>query len=386
MKSHQDQTKVLIRRIILHKSKQQLNKFLVAVFFILLGISAESQKSNTDSIPPKYNLQKDTIEIIGVGDIMLGTNYPSEKYLPTGDNCYPLLENVANYLSDSDITFGNIEGCFSDSAKLEKKCKDTTKCFAFRMPEKYFNCLVDAGFDVFSLANNHSGDFGNEGKNHTIKLIENAGLYHAGLLEYPYTIFEKDSVTYGFCAFSPNKGTCSINDTIEAKQIISQMKDSCDIIIVSFHGGAEGKDYQNVTKQTETFYGENRGNVYEFAHTLIDAGADIIFGHGPHVSRAIDIYKNKFIIYSLGNFCTYGRFNLRGANGIAPIIKLSVNKNGDFISGRIIPVMQYNGITETDTLNRAIKKIKDLTQLDFPELDVYISDDGIIESRNKIKD
>jgi hypothetical protein len=73
---------------------------------------------------------------------------------------------------------------------------------------------------------------------------------------------------------------------------------------------------------------------------MIDNGADVVFGHGPHVTRAIEVYKDRFISYSLGNFCTYGRFNLAGPNGIAPIVKLNVDITGKFVSGRIIPVYQ----------------------------------------------
>ena len=80
--------------------------------------------------------------------------------------------------------------------------------------------------------------------------------------------------------------------------------------------------YTRVTRQKETFYGENRGNVYEFAHTAIDNGADIVLGHGPHVTRAVEVYKGKFIAYSMGNFNTYGRFSLAGPNGIAPLLDI----------------------------------------------------------------
>ncbi|NOZ47027.1 MAG: CapA family protein [Chlorobi bacterium] len=344
----------------------------------MLFITAiHSQAQNSDSLIINTKNNK-LISIIGVGDIMLGTNYPSAKYLPPNGDCFPLLANVIPILQNADITFGNIEGSFSDTAKLVKHCKDTTKCYAFRMPEKYFNCLVKSGFDIFSLANNHSGDFGEKGRDKTMELIDSAGLYYAGLLNHPYSIFSKDSIIYGFCAFSPNRGTCSITDTISAKQIVKKLNDTCDIVIVSFHGGAEGKDFQHVKRETETFYGENRGNVYEFAHSMINAGADVVFGHGPHVTRAIDVYKKKFIIYSLGNFCTYGRFNLIGPNGIAPIVKININSEGDFVNGKIYPVMQYNGKTEIDTLKRVIKKLKELTEFDFPDLDIYISDDGLI--------
>ena len=94
------------------------------------------------------------------------------------------------------------------------------------------------------------------------------------------------------------------------KKTIAYLDSLVDIVIVSFHGGAEGSEYTNITKKTEIFLGENRGNPYEFSRVAIDAGADVIFGHGPHVTRSMDIYKNRFIAYSLGNFATYARMSL----------------------------------------------------------------------------
>ena len=67
---------------------------------------------------------------------------------------------------------------------------------------------------------------------------------------------------------------------------------------------------------------QNRGSVYRFAHEVVDAGADVVFGHGPHVTRALEFYRDRLICYSLGNFATYRRFNLSGPNGIAPIVKV----------------------------------------------------------------
>lgn len=112
---------------------------------------------------------------------------------------------------------------------------------------------------------------------------------------------------------------------------------------------------------------------------MIDAGADVVFGHGPHVTRAVEVYKDRFICYSLGNFCTYGRFNLRGPNGIAPVIRLKVNSDGRFIQGKIIPVFQ-NGTAgvRVDPDRQVIKKLQDLTALDFPDSIIDISDNGEI--------
>jgi len=277
----------------------------------------------------------DTLSVIGVGDIMLGTHFPHKGYLPPNNDCKPLLAPVKHILTGADITFGNLEGSFLNEGKVVKKCRDTTKCYAFKMPESYVECLAESGFDVVSLANNHVGDFGDLGRNRTINLLDSVGIAYGGLLGYPTSIFERNGKRIGFCAFSPNRGTCSINNIPAAKRIVSELKKDADIVIVSFHGGAEGAEHRNVTRETEIFYGENRGNVYEFARHVIDAGADIVFGHGPHVTRAMDLYKGRFIAYSLGNFCTYGRFNLQGAKGFAPIVKVLIDKNGKFVQGQI---------------------------------------------------
>lgn len=325
---------------------------------------------------------KDTFTVIGVGDIMLGTNFPSKDYLPSNNDCTPLMQDVLPILQSADVTFGNLEGAFSDDAPVTKRCQDPTKCYAFRTPEKYFNCIVEAGFDLLSLANNHVGDLGEKGRKNTVRLIEEAKLEHAGLLTHPTAIFENEGLKFGFCAFSPNNGTCRINDLDKAKKIVSRLQDSCDLVIVSFHGGAEGRKHQHVPRKTEMFYGENRGNVYKFAHELIDVGADIVFGHGPHVTRAIEVYKKRFIIYSLGNFCTYSRMNLQGVNAIAPIMKVSVSRNGEFLEGEIIPVRQIKGVgTKIDPEKTVIHKLIELTKTDFPEVGLLITEEGKVYSK-----
>ena len=317
--------------------------------------------------------------IVGVGDIMLGTDFPSKAYLPANNDCSPILSNVKSHLQNADITFGNLEGAFSDDAPVVKSCKNPDVCYAFRTPTKYFACLVEAGFDMFSLANNHSGDLGQRGRSSTIKLISDAGLHYAGLQTHPIDIFEKDGVKYGLAAFAPNSGTCNINDYAEVRRLINELKEKADIIIVSFHGGAEGAKHQHVTRKTETFYGENRGNVYQFARVAIDAGADVVFGHGPHVTRAVDLYKNKFIIYSMGNFATYSRVNLQGVSGLSPIVKVFVDKNGDFQKAQIISTYQQKGKgVFVDKQARVYGVIKSLTQQDIPEATLSFGDDGWI--------
>ena len=340
---------------------------------------AEQKPATQDSVVIQvHRLLKDTLSIIGVGDIMMGTNYPDPSYLPANKG-RDMLTEVAPILQNADVTFGNLEGVILNDGGDAKYCKNPKVCYIFRSPEYMVQNLVDAGFDVMSTANNHAGDFGNPGRENTMRVLDSLGLEHAGLMTHPYTLFMKDGMKYGFAAFSPNTGTMSIHDIASAQKIVAYLDSISDVVIISFHGGAEGSKYQHVTRQNEFFYGENRGNVYNFAHKMIDAGADIIFGHGPHVTRALDLYKDRFIIYSLGNFCTYGRFNLRGDNGIAPIINVFTDPEGKFLYGQITPIIQVGGgIPKIDSQGRAINKLRELTEKDFPEVPLKIDDTGRI--------
>jgi hypothetical protein len=314
------------------------------------------------------------------GDIMPGTSFPDKRYLPPGDDPWPLIREVAPLLSEAFIAAGNLEGPLTDRGVLAKKCRDTTSCYAFRIPERYGSMLTGAGFDILSLANNHIGDFGNEGRNRTAWLLDSLGIASAGLETSPYTIIEKDSLTIGFAAFSPNKGTPYISDYTYLKELVRFLDDTCDIVMISFHGGAEGREYENVTGEREYFYGEDRGNVVEFARLAVDSGADIVFGHGPHVTRAIEVYKERFIAYSLGNFLTYRRFNLSGPNGIAPLVKVSVESDGRFRDAVIIPLYQdSNGHVRVDPHKRVIGRLRELIASDFPDSDITVSDEGFVE-------
>lgn len=354
---------------------------------ILLAIS--SCQSNTASVPKHLPIQdtlkvikKDTISIAAVGDIMIGSAYPSKSNLPPDDG-FNSFKAVESFLT-GDIVFGNLEGCFLNNGK-STKCKDTigNSCFAFRMPERYAGIIKKAGFNLLSVANNHVGDFGLKGRTRTAAILDSLNINYAGLMSHPFSVFEKDSIKYAFCAFAPNENTVSINKVDSATQLVKRLKAEADIVIVSFHGGAEGAKFEHVTRKTEIFYNENRGNVYAFAHAVIDAGADVVLGHGPHVTRAVEVYKNKFIAYSLGNFCTYGMFSLKGPNGIAPLLQLKINSKGDFLFADIISVKQdkINRLT-LDTQDGAFKKIKLLTDTNFPGHNLNFSSSGRIQLRN----
>jgi hypothetical protein len=314
----------------------------------------------------------DNYKVIGVGDMMLGTNYPSDTYVPPKGT--RLLKNVEDVLKSADVTFGNLEGTVLNSGGNVKKCSDPSLCYAFRQPEYLIDQLKDAGFDLLSIANNHVGDFGSTGRTNTVNVLNEKGFCFAGLESIPWDTVTINNLKVGLCAFAPNNGTVKITNQDNANRIVALLDSFCDIVIVSFHGGAEGASKTHVTKKTEYFYGENRGNVYQFSHQVIDHGADIVFGHGPHVSRAMEIYKDRLICYSLGNFCTYKRFNLKGVNGIAPIVEVNVNKEGEFISGNIVSIKQIGeGIPMIDPDQRVLTEIKKLIDSDFSDSKIIFS-------------
>ena len=329
----------------------------------------EKITSTKKSDTPKNDKPNEKTEftIIGVGDIMLGSNYPFEYLLPKNDA--NILQNTQNILKNADITVGNLEGTLFDNGGTTKICNNQNVCYVFRIPSRYGAYLKQAGFDYLSIANNHSNDFGEIGIKKTMKNLDNLGIKYSGIKDIAESaILEKDGKKFGFISFSPNSATVKLNDYNYAKKLISELKSKVDIVIVMFHGGAEGANAEHITKRHEIFHGEDRGNVYEFAHFAIDNGADVIFGQGPHVTRAVELYKNKFISYSGGNFATFGKINISGSMGIAPIFKIKINNKGDFISGEIIPVRQtYKSLGPfIDSEKLAIKKIISLNKSDFP--------------------
>ncbi len=309
---------------------------------------------------------------------MMGSFYPDSTLLPHNDGNF-ILRYISGFFEDADILCGNLEGVLADTGGTPKRLRYPDSAYYFKMPVHYAGRLRDAGYDFVSLANNHIFDFGAYGKNMTKKALDNAGVLYAGLTEAPFCVKTKNGLRYGFIAFAPNSGTLDLKNIPHCAGYVKMLATCCDIVIVSFHGGGEGSEYRNVKRDSEIYMGENRGNVYEFTHQMVDAGADIVFGHGPHLTRAVELYKDRLIMYSLGNFCTYGQVNKSGIAGIAPIIKVYTDNSGAFLSGNIIPVKQIRkGIPVYDHTNAVIKEMRQLTWEDFPETPLSINDDGLI--------
>ena len=337
----------------------------------------------TPVVVKRDTIPRDSFCIAAVGDIMLGTSYPSKYTLPP-DSAKGSFKNVVQELRNADVTFGNLEGTLLNSgAPAPYKLHLLSKGYLFRSPESYAGILKDAGFDVVSLANNHIGDFGEKGRTNTMKVLDSAGIHYGGQLSSPTSVFKINGVTWGFCAFAPNANTLPLLLLQNVRKIIQDLKQQCDVVIVSFHGGAEGAGCEHIPFKMESFHSEKRGDVRLFAHTAVDAGADLIFGNGPHVSRAMELYKGRLIAYSLGNFCTYTSVSVAGVCGLSPILKVNINKKGEFLSGQIISGKQtHRDGLQLDTLNKAAIRIKQLTEADFPKSGLSIGKDGMVTKSN----
>ena len=339
--------------------------------------TAEAETNPAELVPQQTN---EPITIAAVGDIMLGSTFPNESRMPPNDGA-DLLAAVTPVLSAADIAFGNMEGPIVDGGVSEKCPPKSTRCFAFRMPTRYAKYLKDAGFDVLSVANNHASDFGEPGRASTRRTLDQLGIKHAGSdrERFSTTYLESKGRTVAFIGFAHNAVQPNVNDLDTARRLVEQADRRADIVVVSFHGGAEGTGAQNVPRRTEIFFGEQRGNLPMFARTVIDAGADLVLGHGPHVLRGMETYKDRLIAYSLGNFATYGWFRLEAETALTVILETRLAPDGRFLGGRLHSARQEGrGIPVLDPTGTAIKKIRSLSQTDFGATAPRIADDGTI--------
>lgn len=366
------------------KVRDKLLAAATLVFVVLVAISCQPKDVSGGgplTIVPTVEATPrngQVITIAAVGDVMLGSPFPNDSRMPPNDGA-DLLKPVTPILSAADIAFGNLEGPIVDGGTSTKCSPGSTKCFAFRVPTRYGKYLKEAGFDVMSAANNHAGDFGETGRSSTRKVLDDLGIKYAGSdrERFSTAFLDVKGRRVAVIGFGHNGGMPNVNDLAGARQLVLDAKKKADIVIVSFHGGGEGTDHQHVRNQTEIFLGETRGNLPAFAHTVIDAGADLVLGHGPHVMRGMEIYKDRLIVYSLGNFCTYGWFGLAAETALSEIVEIKIGADGKFIGGKINAAKQEGrGGPLLDPSGESIRVVRGLSETDFGKNAPNIAEDG----------
>jgi poly-gamma-glutamate capsule biosynthesis protein CapA/YwtB (metallophosphatase superfamily) len=317
----------------------------------------------------------EAITLSATGDIIMGS---APNRLPAGDG-EGFFDSVREDLK-SDLVMGNLEQPLTgDTGTSKCGSPPRANCFAFRSPTKYAGHLKEAGFQLLNTANNHSKDYGVQGYRNTVEALEAAGLEHTGA-EDQITVVTVDGIKVAVLGFSPYAGANDLNDLDAARAVVEKAAGQADLVVVQVHMGAEGSDKTHVKPGNELFFGENRGDPMKFSRAVIDAGADVVVGHGPHVLRGMEFYKGKLIAYSLGNFAGGGKtLSSNGPLKYGAILHLSLTRDGTFAGGKVLSTyMNAQGVPTRDDDERGREMVASLSAEDFGDEAARIADDGSI--------
>src|SRR2546423_294787 len=179
-------------------------------------------------------------------------------------------------------------------------------------------------------------------------------------------------------AFAFNPISYNLLDIESSRRVVADMARKVDIVIVVFHGGAEGAVAQHVPHGPETYLGAPRGDLRAFTHAVVDAGAGLVIGSSPHVVRAMEVYKGHLIAYSLGNFAFY-RVPFAGPTALSLVLDTNIGPHGEFLGGKIHPLIQegQNG-PRPDPRGAVINVMRELSKEDFGPTAVNIAQDGTV--------
>ncbi|MER5788009.1 CapA family protein [Streptomyces sp. NPDC001980] len=312
------------------------------------------------------------VRIAAVGDIVMGS-LPDD--LPPDDGA-SFFDPVDDLLT-GDVVLGNLEGTLTTGGDSKCDYIEGPNCFAFHAPPSYGRWLKKAGFTVLNTANNHIDDFGAEGRRDTFAALRSVNLPFTGRLGQ-ITVQRVRGIRVALIGFAPDRGANDLTDIPAAQRLTARAAAMADIVIVTMHAGAEGSDRTHVEPGTEYFLGEDRGDSYRFSRAVIDAGADLVVGSGPHVMRGMEFYKGRLIAYSLGNFSGYKVLGLGGTLSTSGVLHVTLGADGTYLSGRLRPTQ----IVEPGTPEpggEAIDLVSTMSEEDFGSHAALISADGTIQ-------
>ena len=334
------------------------------------GTSTDSDTS-TEPVPTEEPPLDESVTIAAVGDIAMGR----DGFLPEGGP-ESLFAGVSGLLR-GDVVLGNLEQALTRSGA--SKCDaGSTNCFAFRTPPSYAEGLAGAGFNVLSVANNHAYDYGSTGQADTLRALERAGLAYAGLIG-KVTRLQEEPVRVAVLGFGFYSTAESLLDITRAAGLVERADRWADIVLVTFHGGAEGSGASRVPRGMEVFLGEQRGDLRSFAHAAVDAGADLVVGHGPHVLRGMEWYKQRLIAYSLGNFVGNHTFSTDGGGGVSGVLRVTLRGDGSWVKGKLAPTALVGaGAAVRDPAERAHGVVRGLSKQDFGARAIRVSETGAL--------
>ncbi|MEV5448175.1 CapA family protein, partial [Streptomyces sp. NPDC052644] len=304
----------------------------------------------------------EAITLSATGDIVMGMA-PSRLPANGGKGFFDEVKDALK----ADLVMGNLEEPLTTDTGTGKCGANASNCYQFRVPPEYAGHLKDAGFQLLNQANNHGYDFGPQGYENTQQALEKHGLKHTGAPDQ-ITVVEVGGVKVAVAGFSSYPWSNSLVDIDAAKGVVEKAATMADLVVVQVHMGGEGSDKTRVRPGTEMFLGENRGDPVKFSHAMIDAGADLIVGPGPHVLRGMEFYQGRLIAYSLGNFAGGARsLNPTGRLGWGGVLKVSLKPDGSFAGGSFTSTrMSSVGKPGMDPAGQGLGLVKQLSTNDFP--------------------
>ena len=299
----------------------------------------------------------------------------TERGLPPG-GLDRALAPVAPLLRAADMTLGNLEGTLSTGGV--SKCTSLPRgvCFAFQAPLSYAFALRNLGFDLVNQANNHSMDFGVSGRAQTVAALDRAGIAYTG---FPTQIayLRASGIRVAFVGFAPYADDANLLDIARARALVRRARKHAAIVVVIMHAGAEGADQLHTPYGTQFYLGENRGDARAFAHAVIDAGASIVLGSGPHVIRGVERYRGRLIAYSLGDFVGYHTLAGAGVLSDSAILRATLAPHDRTLAARWIPITLIGGLPRPDRTGASTRLVRTLSAQDFPTNHWKIRSDGV---------
>ena len=319
------------------------------------------------------------IRFAAAGDTMMGSDLRHGVSGLAPGNGENLFEHVWDVFHSADVAFLNLEGPLADGLPSTKCGPKSTSCYAFRTPTRYAAALVNAQIDVVSLANNHALDLGVAGQDATMAALDAVGIAHAGRYG-DVARLEVDGRVVAVVAAHSGSCCLNVNDIGEVTAAIALADQWADVVVLSFHGGAEGSAARHVPGRVEVAWGERRGDVMALAHAAVDAGADLVLGHGPHVLRAMQVYRGRLIAYSLGNFMGYRQFGTKGGHGgTTVILDAQLADNGVLVAARLHAVaLDGESVPHFDPTGAGLRAVGSLSAADLKEGGVTVAEDGAL--------
>jgi hypothetical protein len=289
-----------------------------------------------------------------------------------------LLGAVTPLTRTPDVMIGNLEGTLTDVAASSKCGPDSTDCVAFRSPPAYGRLFAQAGYDVLSQANNHAHDHGPAGLAQTRRVVRAAGIATTGGPD-EIAVRTVRGIRVAVVGFAPYGWAAPLNDPAAVRSLVARAAREADVVVVVFHGGAEGAGAQHVPAGRERAFGEDRGDLRAFARTAITAGADAVLGAGPHVVRGAEVVNGRPVAYSMGNLVGYRTLSSAGPLGAGAIVQLTFRGDGSWAGGRLHATRQVPpGYAEPDPTGTAVAMIALLSREDFGRTAMRVDANGTL--------